>query len=123
MNDKTTAYLVATAIVMGLSGCSKDKPVTYADVEPTLQERCAECHTGDHKGVVKSGFSVESYETVMKGTKLGAVIVPNSAASSTLYRLVAGKADPSIQMPHGEEPLSEEQIETIRIWIDQGAVK
>ena len=123
MSERKTAYLVTMAIAVGLSGCSKSKPVTYADVEPMLQERCAECHVGDHEGVIASGFSVESYESVMKGTKLGAVIVPSSAESSTLYRMVAGKTDPSIQMPHGKEPMSEEQIETIRVWIDQGAVK
>ena len=121
MNIRTTGLLVSMLILSGLSGCSKQ--VTYADVEPTLQEKCAECHTGDHEGVVKSGFSVESYEAVMKGTKLGAVIVAGSAESNTLYRMVAGKTDPSIHMPHGKDPLSDEQIETVKIWIDQGAVK
>jgi hypothetical protein len=121
MNDRTTTLLVTMVIAAGLSGCSKQ--VTYVDVEPTLQEKCAECHTGDHEGVATSGFSVESYETLMKGTKLGPVIVAGSAASSTLYRMVAGKTDPSIHMPHGKDPLSDEQIEMIEIWIDQGAVK
>jgi hypothetical protein len=58
----------------------------------------------------------------MKGTKLGPVIVPGSAESSTLYRLVAGKADPKINMPHGKAPLTPGEIETIRLWIDQGAM-
>ena len=121
MNDRTKALLVTMVIAAGLSGCSKQ--LTYADVEPTLQENCAECHTGDHEGVVASGFSVESYEALMKGTKLGSVIVGGSAESSTLYRMIAGKTDPSIHMQHGKDPLSDEQIETIKIWIDQGAVK
>ena len=118
---RTTTSLVTLVIASGLSGCSKQ--VSYADVEPALQEKCAECHTGDHEGVVTSGFSVESYEAVMKGTKLGPVIVAGSAESSSLYRMVAGKTDPSIHMPHGKEPLSDEQIETVKLWIDQGAVK
>ena len=121
MNDRTTALLVTMVIAAGLSGCSKQ--LSYADVEPILQETCAECHTGDHEGVVASGFSVESYEALMKGTKLGPVIASGLAASSTLYRMVAGKTDPSIHMPHGKDPLSDEQIETVKIWIDQGAVK
>ena len=121
MYDRTTALLAMMVIGAGLSGCSKQ--VTYADVEPTLQEKCAECHTGDHEGVKVSGFSVESYEAVMKGTKLGPVVVAGSAESSTLYRMVAGKTDPSIHMPHGKDPLSDEQIEAIKNWIDGGAVK
>ncbi|WP_455233955.1 c-type cytochrome domain-containing protein [Thiogranum longum] len=121
MNDRITTFLLTPVIAAGLAGCSKS--VTYADVEPVLQERCAECHTGDQEGVVASGFSVDSYETVMKGTKLGPVIVAGSSASSTLYRMVAGKTDPEIHMPHGKNPLSNEQVETIKVWIDQGAVK
>jgi cytochrome c553 len=40
---------------------------------------------------------------------------------STLYRLVAGQADPSIRMPHGQAALSDEDVTTIAAWIDQGA--
>jgi Planctomycete cytochrome C len=121
MNEKITTVLFTTAIAAGLVGCSKT--VTYADVEPLLKANCAACHTGDHDGVVKSGFSVESYETVMKGTRLGPVIVAGSAESSSLYRMVAGQTDPKIHMPHSGESLGDDQIETIRAWIDQGAVK
>jgi Planctomycete cytochrome C len=121
LNNTTTAFMVTMVIAAGLCGCSRQ--VSYADVKPILQEKCAECHTGDHEGVVASGFSVDSYDTLMTGTKLGPVIVAGSAESSTLYRMVAGKTDPSIKMPHGKEPLSDEQIRTIKIWIDQGAAK
>lgn len=121
MKENTAVLLVTMVIAVGLSGCSKQ--VSYADVEPTLQEKCAECHTGDSEGVVASGFSVESYEAVMKGTKLGPVIVAGSSESSTLYRMVAGITDPSIHMPHGKDRLSDEQIESIKIWIDRGAEK
>jgi hypothetical protein len=86
-------------------------------------EKCAECHTGDSEGVVKSGFSVDSYDTVMQGTKLGPVVVAGSAESSSLYRMVAGETDPQIHMPHGGDYLGDEQVEMIRVWIDQGAVK
>jgi hypothetical protein len=66
----------------------------------------------------------------MKGTRLGQIVVPGDSASSTFYRLVAHKGDPSIHMPphhprNAEEnafpPLTDEQIETIKAWIDQGA--
>ena len=57
----------------------------------------------------------------MKGTQYGPVIVAGDSASSTLYRLVAGKVDKSIQMPHGKEKLSSAEVATIENWIDQGA--
>jgi hypothetical protein len=58
---------------------------------------------------------------MMKGTKFGAVVVPGSSVSSTLYRLVSGQADPSIRMPHGQTALSEADAAMIAAWIDQGA--
>jgi len=122
MNNGTMTLLATLVASAGLIGCSS-KQVTYKDIEPILQEKCAECHIGDKEGVVASGFSVDSYDSVMTGTKLGPVIVKGSAESSSLYRMVAGKTDPSIHMPHGKAPLSEDQIKTIEAWIDQGAVK
>jgi len=121
MNEKLTTLLYAMVITSGLVGCSRT--LTYADVEPLLKKNCASCHTDDQEGTVKSGFSVESYETVMKGTRLGPVIIAGSAESSSLYRMVSGKTDPKIQMPHSGESLGDDQVEMIRAWIDQGAVR
>ena len=66
----------------------------------------------------------------MKGTKFGAVVVPGSSMSSSLYLVVALKTDPQIHMPpHHEDSLaegrgfalSEENMKVIQDWIDQGA--
>jgi hypothetical protein len=121
MDRKIATTLVAALIASGLAGCSRT--VTYADVEPLLAEKCGSCHTDDQEGVVKSGFAVSSYDTVMKGTRLGPVIVPGSAESSSLYLMVSGATDPKIHMPHNGKWLNVHQLEIIRRWIDQGARK
>lgn len=96
--------------------------VSYSDqVKPLLTQYCLECHQPGGKGYEKSGLSMVNYDSLMKGTKFGSVITPGSAEGSTLYRLVAGKADPSIRMPHEREPLSKADIQLIKNWIDQGA--
>ena len=108
-----------------LYGCKgQDKPkVSFAsDVAPTLSSRCAECHLPGGAGFEASGFDVSSYDTVMRGTRLGPVITAGASISSTLVRLIEGKADPSISMPHGKEPLSEAQIQSIKDWINAGAM-
>lgn len=113
--------LSSLAAVTLQSGCS-DKTLTYeADVKPILETRCVSCHTPGGPGFEKSGLRLDSYDAVMKGTKFGAVVVPGSSVSSTLYRLVAGQADPSIRMPHGQTALAESDVATIATWIDQGA--
>lgn len=57
----------------------------------------------------------------MKGTKLGPVVVAGDPLSGNLYRMVSGKVDKSIQMPHGKNALENNEITTIEAWIQQGA--
>jgi hypothetical protein len=69
------------------AGCSQD--VSYKnDVEPILQANCLSCHDGQGEGIEASGFSVKSYDELMKGTRSGQVVVPGDSLSSTLYRLI-----------------------------------
>jgi hypothetical protein len=114
--------LLWAVMLIGISSCTQEPQVSYrTQIEPILQEHCKECHSLNGEGYKKSGFSVESYEQLMKGTKFGAVIIPGAAVTSTLYILITGKADPSISMPHGRKPISDHDIKLIKTWIDQGA--
>ena len=114
--------LAALAVAALQTGCSGDKPLTYqANIKPILDANCVSCHVPGGAGYDKSGLRLDSHEALMKGTKFGAVVVPGSSVSSTLYRLVSGQADPSIRMPHGAAPLPEADVATIAAWIDQGA--
>lgn len=112
-----------------LSGC--ENQVSYTeDVQPILISSCLSCHNRKSEGYLNSGFSLDSYDDVMTGTKFGKVVVPGSAESSSLYLVVAHKTASAIHMPpHTDDALAEgrgvsltpQQIETIRLWIDQGA--
>ena len=127
MSFRTRFLAVSLCSLFMVVGCGADKEepapkVSYSkNVSVILESHCQECHMPQSEGAEKSGFAVDTYESVMKGTKLGPVVVPGSAESSTLYRLVAGKADPSIMMPHGKQPLTKKEISTIKQWIDAGA--
>lgn len=117
----TTLVMLPIAIA-AITACDSAPNVSFKkDVHPILTKRCAECHLAQGEGTQKSGFSTDSYESVMKGTKFGPVVVAGDALSSTLYRLVAGEVDKSIQMPHGKEKLTGQEIKVIQDWIDQGA--
>jgi len=119
------AASLSAGLLIGLTACpgNKDKAAPHfsADVAPILKQHCAECHLSGGKGFEASGFSVESYDTIMKGTRLGPVIIAGQSVSSTLVRLIEGKADPSIRMPHGKDPLDAAKIKIIKNWVDAGA--
>jgi cytochrome c553 len=113
--------LSALAVVALQTGCG-EKALTYqADIKPIIEANCVTCHVPGGAGYEKSGLRLDSHEAIMKGTKFGAVVVPGSSVSSTLYRLVSGQADPSIRMPHGQASLPEADVAKIAAWIDQGA--
>lgn len=116
------AFVVAGAV--SLAGCERATPAAsyVEDVQPVLAEHCLECHQPGAEGYVKSGFGVESHAALMKGTRFGPVVIAGDAFNSNLIVLVEGRAHSSIQMPHGEKPIPAEQIETMKVWIDQGAV-
>lgn len=115
--------IIASLLPLALAaGCAKEPTISYQnDVYPILKANCMECHIGDGEGIKKSGLDMENYETLMKGTKFGPVIVPGQSVSSTLARLLQGKADPTINMPHNRAPLPEDKAKIIVKWIDQGA--
>jgi hypothetical protein len=113
--------LIAAAIISGCGEPQKPQVSFKNDVKPIIDKNCTECHNEGGVGTEASGFQTVTYETIMKGTKYGPVVIPGHALSSSLYRLVAGKVDPSIQMPHGKEAIPPEQIVLIEAWIEQGA--
>lgn len=121
----TGALLIGGALVLGLAGCMGEGTVSYSlDVEPILAANCQSCHERDGAGYEASGFSMATYDDLMKGTKFGPMIIAGDSEGSNLIVLMEGRADPSIAMPHGNaEPVSDADIDTIRRWIDQGANK
>ena len=82
-------------------------PVDFArEVHPILLARCAGCHKGDR--------ALNTRADLLK------VVVPGKADESLLLARVTGKLQP--QMPMGARPLSPEEIETLRRWVNEGAV-
>lgn len=124
MTMKKSILTVALGLPLALilTGCDNAPVVSYAqNVRPIIDTHCVECHLPGGQGHVASGFLVESYDSLMKGTKFGPMIVPGDPLSSSLYRLVSGNVDESIRMPHGKDPIPADQIATIENWIAQGA--
>jgi hypothetical protein len=123
---RNTTVFLSVALAAGLaSGCSGEQAaqVSYStDVKPILEEHCVACHTPGGEGYEKSGLLLSSYDDLLKGTRHGPVVKPGDAVSSTLVRLVEGKADETIRMPFHGAPLPAAKVAMIRDWVNQGAV-
>ena len=123
------AKISLLAVLFSLSGC--ERQISFADdVQPILNASCVGCHDLASEGYATSGFSLIDYNSVMHGTKFGPVVTAESSMTSALYLVIAGKTSPEIRMPPHHDnawaegrgaPLSQQQIELIKDWIDQGA--
>ena len=82
------------------------------DVLPILKARCASCHTD---GKYEGSLSLDTREAILKAE----VAVPGKSGESEIYRRITSK-DPDERMPNKGEPLTGEQIATVKKWIDAG---
>jgi hypothetical protein len=124
MTMRSDAGAILLSVLL-FGGCVKEeRQVSFRnDVQPILRANCVECHIPpDGKGYLKTGLSMATYEDLMNGTIYGPVIVPGDSRRSILNMLVEGRASPSIRMPHGRQPLRNEEIEILRLWVEHGAV-
>jgi hypothetical protein len=124
MNTQRWVLLaVATMGLLAAAACERTPTVSYQkDVVPILDQHCKSCHMPGQPGYVVSGFEVDSYESLMKGTQFGPVVLPGDPLTSVLVMLIEGRVDPSLRMPHGDATTpTKEQILTIRRWVEQGA--
>ena len=91
------------------------------DIFPILELRCLECHQPGKKGYERSGLDLRTYQSLMKGTKHGPIVVPRSAFTSNLVVVIDHRADAAIRMPHEGKRLSKCERLLVRFWINQGA--
>src|SRR5947207_13924538 len=111
---------ITSALISLANGQSRaeDKVDFAKKIQPILQQQCVKCHGPEKQ---KAKLRLDSKEAAMKGGKDGVVIVASDAAKSELYRRITlPKGDDDI-MPNEGDPLSKEQTDLIRDWINQGA--
>ena len=86
------------------------------DIQPMLNASCINCHGNN------GGLSVGTYNNLMKGTSNnGPVIIANNGSGSLIVKKLQGVGPGSRMPPEPASKLSDSKIETIKIWIDQGA--
>ena len=93
------------------------------DILPVLSDHCFACHGPDEKAR-RSGLRLDTREGAMSPAKSGAAaILPKDSAHSELLRRITSPApDEIMPPPKSNRPLTPAQIETLRRWIDAGAV-
>ena len=92
------------------------------DVRPILSDRCFKCH-GPDAASRQAELRLDDRADAVRARDGGAAIVPGDAEASELWRrIVAHDADEVMPPPDsGKPPLTAEQRDVLRRWIDAGA--
>lgn len=138
MFGNKTIVIVSLGALALLSACGSQVVSFSKDVHPILEHNCAVCHSPGGIGYKVSGFDVQSYASIMRGTKFGPMVTPGSSDQSNLLWVLRHGAHPSINMPKFCEQLAKAndkcevasnvarrlpraQVALIARWVDQGA--
>ena len=123
VNKKALGVIMFSLLPLVMVACGSETKVSFSkDVQPIFDQNCVECHSESGQGLLASGLDLTSHEAIMKGAQFGPMIIAGDAEGSNLIVLMEGRADPSISMPHGQRnPVSKADIQTVRVWIEQGA--
>lgn len=122
MKSSQLILIVSIAIFIAVAGFftfGQEQEVDYStQIKPILNTNCITCHGGVKKN---GGFSVLFEEEALGNTDSGhPAIIPGDANGSELIKRLTSH-DTEIRMPYEKPPLSDEDIELIKNWIDQGA--
>jgi Planctomycete cytochrome C len=124
ITTRHTRYAILLLTCLYLAGCKTTPQISYQrDVRPIFVDKCTRCHTPPYgTGYRQTGLDLESYTSLMKGSIYGPVVVPGNSKTSPLNMLVEGRAgDLSRQMEISHTPMTEQEIEVLQLWVEQGA--
>ncbi|MEX2016395.1 MAG: c-type cytochrome domain-containing protein, partial [Candidatus Hydrogenedentales bacterium] len=116
-------YLAQIALLglAGLAGAAAGA-VTYEDLRPIFERRCAGCHWPGADKLQRSGLDLSTRATLLAGGKNGDAIIPGNAQDSALVQMIEYRLDPEMPPMKDADPLPAEEIARIRAWIDGGAL-
>lgn len=94
-------------------------PVDFnTEVKPILNKKCIACHGGVKR---EADFSLLFRQEAMAKAESGKLaIIPGDASGSELIRRITSH-DPEVRMPYKKDPLTKQEIETLKQWINEGA--
>ena len=110
---RNSIAIILTVGALGLNGWAEEKVDFAKSVQGIFEARCIDCH-GSKKQ--KGDLRLDSQEAA-----LAEAIKPGKSGESELYKHISLPADHEDIMPAKGDPLTKEQIATIKQWIDEGA--
>ena len=90
------------------------------DVRPILSDNCFLCHGPDER-TRQGGLRLDTRDGAFSHRESGTAVVPGDSEASLLYQRVSHENQGLRMPPFYEEQLTDEQVDVLRRWIDEGA--
>lgn len=119
---------------LSLLGCAEIQDATWCATRDVLLENCYYCHSGEANdfrlyesydesnpaGVATSEMceTINNHLLTDNGEPL---IIPGDADGSALDAILKGTHPDVLQMPLSQDPLPDDELNVIRLWIESGA--
>ena len=119
MRNRVSCFVAS--ILVASSACSAEEVNFNRDIRPLLSDRCFHCHGPDaaHR---EADLRLDTAEGAMTDLGGHAAIVPGKPEESELYRrIISTDVDERMPPEDDGDPLSKEEAELLRRWIEQGA--
>ena len=107
--------MTAAFAAVGSAAAAAEKPVFEKDILPIFTRYCFNCHG---KSSPQLGLDLRTARLTMRGSQNGPVVVKGSLKKSLLWKKVSTREMPLALF---KLRLSDEEIETVRRWIEAGA--
>jgi mono/diheme cytochrome c family protein len=91
------------------------------DIAPILQANCVGCHSGNGQGLRNGKLDMTTFEKLMAGGKRGQDIVGGDPEGSMLVKMIKGEETPKMPPRGGQRGFSDEAVQKIETWVQQGA--
>jgi mono/diheme cytochrome c family protein len=118
MHNHAQRCTILAALTAYVLAAQTPQPTDFThDIQPIFAKSCEGCHGAK---LQLGGLRLDARDAALAGGQSGKVIEPGSAEKSNLYTRITGKGEQA-RMPMGAKPLPPAQLETIRLWLEQGA--
>jgi WD40 repeat protein len=121
MKHLLAACLLLTCPLLAEEAAKLSSSVSYyEEVLPIFQAKCHGCH---QPAKAKSDYSMTDVASLLAGGESDTAVLPGNSKESYLVGLITTQdGDERPEMPPKDVPLTEDEVELVRKWIDQGAL-
>jgi hypothetical protein len=116
--DRLIVFFILCSAVVDLVAAADGGPVSFvSDVRPVLSDKCFACH-GPDASTREADLRLDDLQSVLDA---GSIVPGEPDESELMRRMLSEDPDQQMPPPAAHKELTEEEIEIIRRWIQQGA--